>query len=79
VWVLPESQSSQILISPSPSRHGKEPEHIDGQGLGLQKPLFAGTDYLGWKSHAGNQNPAFTLNTCAFEVKTDCRLQLWHE
>jgi hypothetical protein len=46
----------------------------------LQKPLFAGTEIiLGWKSHDSNQTSAFTLNVCAFEVKTDCRLQQWHE
>jgi len=44
----------------------------------LQKPLFAGTEII----LVGNLMTvisAFTLNVCAFEVKTDCRLQLWHE
>jgi hypothetical protein len=57
----------------------KKSEHRVHPDLGLQKPLFAGADHLGWKSYDSNQTSAFTLNVCVFEVKTDCWLQLWHE
>jgi hypothetical protein len=76
------SQSSQILISPSPrpSQHWKKSEHTVHPDLGSAKALVRwNRDHLGWKSHGSNQTSAFTLNVCAFEVKTDCRLQLRHE
>jgi hypothetical protein len=48
--------------------------------LGSAKALVRwNRDHLGWKSHDSNQTSAFTLNVCAFEVKTDCRLQLLHK
>jgi hypothetical protein len=48
--------------------------------LGSAKALVRwNRDHLGWKSHDSNQTSVFTLNVCAFEVKTDCRLQLRHE
>jgi hypothetical protein len=82
LWVLPDHnprRSSLVQVQDQVSIERNQNIQCI-QIWGLQKALVRwNRDHLGWKSHDSNQTSAFTLNVCAFEVKTDCRLQLWHE
>jgi hypothetical protein len=81
LWVLPDHnshRSSLVQVQDQVSIERNQNMQCI-QILGSAKALVRwNRDHLGWKSHDSNQTSAFTVNVCAFEVKTDCRLQLRH-